>query len=921
MKYRYLAFLFFLLFSTTSSVSQNPNFYLNANGANGSSVFSDASSSAHSILVTGTPINDTICGDTAVYIDGTNWQPNGQYLFSPSSPDFNLSNSDFTVHFWTYLLDNTTHTAFDLRSDPNNIADHIALIHYPTTGWLFSDRGVMPTIVTENTPATKLQEWTHVALVRSGNTFYIFINGCAVATGNASITLRNNKGLSIGYSWDGRDQLNGFIDEFYLYNGTALWTSDFEPPKASFFSSCKTPMSASISTTSISCSGEKTGTVSVMGTGGETPYTYQWSPNAMGQTTQTITGLGAGIYRVTISSAGCNPDTVVAAVSVNEPTEMLLNATVSDSNICSGDSSNLSVSVTGGVSPYTYLWDNAQTQSSITISPSNSLTTQISVTDQNNCQKTQSFFIYVNSNPTPDFTFTSSCLNDTTFFINTTPSTPNVVRWHWDFGAINSTNDTSDNENTKYIYTDSSGFYAVTLIAETDSGCVDSTSKLVESYPIPVVNFIPDTVCLKDSTQFQDLSTVSSGKINTWSWNFGGSGLSSKQHPKWLFPLGTHNVSLSVTTDKGCQDDTLIKVGVYPLPSAGFFYTDSCSNTQPIHFFDTSKSSNGNSLVKWEWDFGDNVGSSSIQNPPYNFATNGSYVVTLVVTSDKTCTDTIKTNVNIHPAPIVDFTADITSGCQPLCVDFTASNTETNISDLSWNFGDNKTSTLPNIKNCYKTSGTYDVSLKITSDKGCIDSTFKSDYITVWELPKADFLLNPQAATVLDTKMEFTDISEGNIEKWNWKIYNTDGNILGDTSIQSLNFIFPGDTGKYPVMLIVTTTEGCLDSAWQFAIIDPTFSVYIPSAFSPNRDNLNDTFFPVGIGINTMKEFNFQIFDRWGELLFRSNHLQTGWDGIAHEKGGTTIVQPGVYIWTLDLVDFTEREEKHNYTGLVTVIK
>ena len=134
-------------------------------------------------------------------------------------------------------------------------------------------------------------------------------------------------------------------------------------------------------------------------------------------------------------------------------------------------------------------------------------------------------------------------------------------------------------------------------------------------------------------------------------------------------------------------------------------------------------------------------------------------------------------------------------------------------------------------------------------------------------------------------------------------------------------YTFPADTGYYKVRLVTTNSVGCIDTIYKFIYIEPEFALYIPNAFTPNGDNINDTFFPDGIGINPNENFNFYILDRWGVILFESHSLKTPWDGIAHKLGGTELVQQDIYVWKLEVQDVTYSEKKHRYIGHVTVIR
>jgi gliding motility-associated-like protein len=96
--------------------------------------------------------------------------------------------------------------------------------------------------------------------------------------------------------------------------------------------------------------------------------------------------------------------------------------------------------------------------------------------------------------------------------------------------------------------------------------------------------------------------------------------------------------------------------------------------------------------------------------------------------------------------------------------------------------------------------------------------------------------------------------------------------------------------------------------------VEPEFTLFIPTAFTPDGDGLNEVFFVYGAEIS---EFNMQMFDRWGNMIFESKDLNEGWDGRAN--GGTEISQQDVYVYKVFVKDFEGK--LHKYTGSVTLLK
>ena len=116
--------------------------------------------------------------------------------------------------------------------------------------------------------------------------------------------------------------------------------------------------------------------------------------------------------------------------------------------------------------------------------------------------------------------------------------------------------------------------------------------------------------------------------------------------------------------------------------------------------------------------------------------------------------------------------------------------------------------------------------------------------------------------------------------------------------------------------MIVANEFGCIDTATQEIIIKADFIFYIPNTFTPNDDGINDVFIPLTLGVD-VEEYNFWVFDRWGDLIFHSNNPQVGWDGRANN--GAFPAQQDTYVWKVALMDL--RENHRLYHGHVNLIR
>lgn len=126
-----------------------------------------------------------------------------------------------------------------------------------------------------------------------------------------------------------------------------------------------------------------------------------------------------------------------------------------------------------------------------------------------------------------------------------------------------------------------------------------------------------------------------------------------------------------------------------------------------------------------------------------------------------------------------------------------------------------------------------------------------------------------------------------------------------------------GDTGCYDVKLWVQDSMGNADSTTQTVCIHNESALFVPNAFSPNGDYINDVFYVYGYLIPENK-FEMRIYDYWGDLVFASYDIYHGWDG-RHDRNGRNIVQTGAYL--VEIIWFDTHNEKHTYRGAVLLLK
>ncbi|MBC7696280.1 MAG: gliding motility-associated C-terminal domain-containing protein [Burkholderiales bacterium] len=306
--------------------------------------------------------------------------------------------------------------------------------------------------------------------------------------------------------------------------------------------------SSTIATTSSSsnilCFGALTASASVVASGNGS-YNYLWSPG--GYTTSIVNNLGAGIYTVTVTDGSCSNSTV--SVIITQPSVLNTSLSVSSYSVCKNAASNLTVNSSGGTASYTVNWSTGVINSSgITVNPSITSIYNYSVTDANNCIKTQSVQINVDST-IADFNNSILPCSSNMSFTNTSVN-DSLVSWdfgdgHFDASILTASNNYSVN-----------GTYTVSLVSVSFVGCRDTIYKIViiNSNPVNVnFDYLSLNASCSDSVFFNNMSLGAT----TYNWNFGDGTTSAQISPSHSYPHGTYQVTL-IGSNSGCSD-TLVK--------------------------------------------------------------------------------------------------------------------------------------------------------------------------------------------------------------------------------------------------------------------------------------------------------------------------------------------------------------------------
>jgi len=272
--------------------------------------------------------------------------------------------------------------------------------------------------------------------------------------------------------------------------------------------------------------------------------------------------------------------------------------------------------------------------------------------------------------------------------------------------------------------------------------------------------------------------------------------------------------------------------------------------------------------------------------------------------------------VNVEVPPVLAIAADTTAGCMPLNLEFTHLIDTALVENIYWSMGNGVNYTYQTFEHTYYEQGVYDISLEVESPLGCVYNGEFPQFITVHPNPVAFYHAAPQPTYIPDTEITFTDYSEGQVVSWEW-VFNVP-DPLGTSVLQDPVFEFPHDVeGVYPILLTVTDINNCVDTMLSVVQINEFFNVFVPNAFSPNGDGINDEFFVVGKDIDPSR-FQLKIYNRWGELVFETDDMGKPW--LGNHESGDYYVPDGAYDYVIEAWSKTTSDRKI-VRGFITILR
>lgn len=455
--------------------------------------------------------------------------------------------------------------------------------------------------------------------------------------------------------------------------------------------------------------------ITFTGANGTAPYTFTYKIN--GGADQFITTTSgnsvtlpvptgtAGIFTYTLvnvqegSTTTCSQNqTATVTVEVKPlPTATITGNTV----VClNAPAPNITFTGANGTAPYTFTYKiNGGADQFITTTAGNSVTlpvptgtagvftyslVRVQEGSGNSCTQDQTGSVTVDVKALPTATIsgaTEVCLNAPSpniTFTGASGTAPFTFSYNVNGGPTQMITTTSGNSVTLAVPTNVANTFNYNLLNVLEGSGTSCTqaqtgTTTVVVNPLPTGDFnssIPS--CESGAVTFTDISIPNAGIVNNWQWNFGdpasgGANTSSLQNPSHTFATaGTYDVKLIVTTDKGCAGAEVTKqVVINASPVAAFTPPQACTSDQAAPFTDNSSVPNG-TIVAWDWNFGDpssgSANTSSVQNPTHWFTVMGNYTITLIVTSDKGCKDTVQQTIHVNGSVLnADFIVQNTS--------------------------------------------------------------------------------------------------------------------------------------------------------------------------------------------------------------------------------------------------------------------
>ncbi len=630
---------------------------------------------------------------------------------------------------------------------------------------------------------------------------------------------------------------------------------------------------------------------------GQGPYSVSWNAGGNFNITLTVTENGCTSVQsglpVAITDIPVVSITAVPALCVGETGSVNFTGVAGAGAAFNWNFGSASVLSGSGSGPYDLQW----------VSPGQ-YQVQLSVTE-NSCSATSLVDVLVNPIPTSLFAVNNDACIDQPVGISYNGSAAANATYNWTFGSASVLS--GSGQGPYSLSWSTQGSYMISLTV-TENGCVSPQTDLFATVnPLPVVYAGSNQIVCSGVT-------VQLGDITTPGFQYHWSPSQDLSNPGVSDPTATiQNLSnseaiqdyyLTVTDANGCVNSDTVTVQVHPVPVVGFpKVPGQCIDNNNFNINAFTNLSTG---INYNWQFSgpSNILSANTQNVNVVYSAVGTYPVQLTADYSGCPAQPFVDSVTIYEMPAPDFEPLVLDGCRPLSVPF-SNLTPGNGNSYHWSFGDGGTDGVTDPLYTYNTAGVYTVGLTAVTNHGCTLDTIYPNLITVFADANANFVPSPPVANILAPIIQFQNNST-NVLTYQWD--------FGDSSLFSTDWSpnhTYGKVGVYQVTLMVISPNGCVDTVRGTVEVEENFSFYIPSAFSPNGDGVNDYFRGYGVAIES---YSMNIYNRWGELVFKTNNYDHPWDG----KLSSGPIQTDTYVYRIVLKDLHGLE--HTYVGDVSVV-
>jgi len=545
-----------------------------------------------------------------------------------------------------------------------------------------------------------------------------------------------------------------------------------------------------------------------------------------------------------------------------------------------------------------------------------------------------------------------------TMTFNNLSNSPMISSYYWEFGDPGSgtANNFSTLKSPTHTYS-TAGDYTIKLVTNRNQECSDSTTAIVRVWPGFFPDFIATGVCLINPVQFTDHTTTNYGVVDKWRWDFGQANsiedTSDIRNPSWTYAdTGTKNVRFIVGNSKGCLDTIFKAIKILDKPPITLAFRDTLICVPD----NVQLQASGSGIFSWTPVT--NMVNANTATPTVNPTTTTTYSVQL---DEQGClnTDTVRvrvvrvvttrampdTTICLKDSVQLNITSD---GLQHTWTPAASLNDPTLQSPVALPPGTTNYQVLARIGSCTATEniivttvpypvanagsdtiicyntpaylhGSHDGNsfswspagtltnsntlnpiaypirtteyvLSSLDNKGCPKPGYDTVLVTV--LPKIQPFAGNDTLVVVGQPLQLN--AEGGVS-YLW----SPPTGLNSTTIKNPVGIYGQEVDSIRYTVRVFNEAGCSDSAFVSVTVFKTNPyVFVPSAFTPNGDGLNDVIRPIAVGVQQIKYF--RIFNRWGQMVFNTTTNEHGWDGkIAGTPQGSN-----VFVWLVSAIDY-----------------